>query len=71
MKVLIADAFPKDRIADIAALGPFGRGYRRVKFVFDVSSGTAQVVYRKDLSHLGWALGRYVRDSLTLAKDSR
>lgn len=57
--------------ADIAALGPFGRGYRRVKFVFDVSSGTPQLVYRQDLSHLGWALGRYARQSWVLAKDSR
>ena len=47
--------------ADIAALGPFGRGYRRVKFIFDTSSGTPQIVYRQDLTHLGWALGRYVR----------
>ena len=28
--------------ADIAALGPYGRGYRRVKFVFDTSSGTPE-----------------------------
>lgn len=57
--------------ADIAALGPHGRGYRRVKFIFDVSSGTSQILYRQDLSHLGWALGRYVRDTWLLAKDVR
>jgi hypothetical protein len=57
--------------ADIAALGPFGRGYKRVKFVFDVSSGTPQIVYRQDLTHLGWALGKDVRDTWFLAKDSR
>ncbi len=49
--------------ADIAALGPFGRGYRRVKYVFDLSTGTAQIIYRQDLSHLGWALGRYERQN--------
>ena len=49
--------------ADIAALGPFGRGYRRVKCVFDTSSGSPQVIYRQDLSYLGWALGRYVRQA--------
>ena len=43
--------------ADIAAVGSYGRGYQRVKFVFDTSSGTPQVVYRQDLTRLGWALG--------------
>ncbi len=47
--------------ADIAAVGPFGRGYRRVRFVFDTSSGTPQIIYRRDLSSLGWALGEKAR----------
>jgi type II secretory pathway component PulK len=47
--------------ADIAAVGPFGRGYRRVKFVFDVSEGTPLILYRQDLSRLGWALGEQAR----------
>lgn len=54
--------------ADIAALGPHGRGYRRVKFVFDTSSGTPQIVYRQDLTHLGWALGKPAREKWLLAK---
>jgi hypothetical protein len=49
--------------ADIAALGPHGRGYRRTRFVFDLSSGAVQIVYRQDLSRLGWALGKNVRDT--------
>ena len=49
--------------ADIAALGPYGRGYRRTRFVFDLSGGAVQVVYRQDLSRLGWALGKSVRDT--------
>lgn len=49
--------------ADIAALGPFGRGYRRTRFVFDTSEGTPKVVYRQDLSRLGWALGRETRET--------
>ncbi len=57
--------------ADIAALGPYGRGYRRVKYVFDVSTGTPQIIYRQDLSHLGWALGRYERQKWLLANNSR
>ena len=53
--------------ADVAALGPYGRGYRRTKFIFDLSAGSVQVVYRQDLSRLGWALGKNVHDTF-LAK---
>jgi DNA uptake protein ComE-like DNA-binding protein len=49
--------------ADIAALGPHGRGYRRVKFIFDTAEGTPKIVYRQDLSNLGWALGKDVRQT--------
>ncbi len=49
--------------ADIAALGPYGRGYRRVKFIFDTSDGTPKILYRRDLSNLGWALGDKVRQT--------
>jgi hypothetical protein len=47
--------------ADIAAVGPFGRGYRRVKFIFDISEGSPKIIYRQDLSRLGWALGEKAR----------
>jgi type II secretory pathway component PulK len=50
--------------ADIAAVGPFGRGYRRVKFIFDVSDGSPKILYRQDLSRLGWALGEKARENL-------
>jgi DNA uptake protein ComE-like DNA-binding protein len=56
--------------ADIAAVGRYGRGYRRVKFVFDTSEGTPRIVYRQDLSHLGWAIGREAREFLLAAKES-
>lgn len=49
--------------ADIAAIGPYGRGYRRVKFIFDTSDGTPKIVYRQDLTRLGWALGEKVRET--------
>ena len=49
---------------DVAAVGRFGRGYRRTRFVIDASTGTPQVVYRRDLSYLGWALGRDERANL-------
>ena len=56
--------------ADIAAVGAHGRGYRRVKFIFDMSDGTPKILYRQDLSRLGWALGDKVRENL-VAKDTQ
>ena len=55
--------------ADIAAVGAYGRGYRRVKFIFDVSNGAPIILYRQDLSRLGWALGAKARANL-LAKET-
>ena len=48
--------------ADIVAVGPFGRGYSRVKYIFDLSDGTPRIIYRQDLGRLGWALGERIRD---------
>jgi type II secretory pathway component PulK len=49
--------------ADIAAVGAYGRGYRRVKFIFDTSNGTPIILYRQDLSRLGWAIGEKARQT--------
>ena len=49
--------------ADIAAIGKFGRGYRRTRFVFDTTEGTPKIVYRQNLRNLGWALGRDTRET--------
>jgi len=57
--------------ADIAAVGHYGRGYRRVKFIFDTSEGAPKIIYRQDLTHLGWALGRQTREKMLLAKEMR
>jgi hypothetical protein len=57
--------------ADVAALGPHGRGYRRVRFVFDTCDGTTKIVFRQDLTHLGWALGKAVRQNWLFAKNTR
>lgn len=58
--------------ADIAAVGHYGRGYKRVKFIFDTSNGTPRVIFRQDLTHMGWALGRDVlKAQQTLAKNNR
>ena len=51
---------------DIAAVGQWGRGYRRTLFVLDASAATPEVVYRRDRTSLGWALGPYVREELPL-----
>jgi DNA uptake protein ComE-like DNA-binding protein len=56
--------------ADIAAVGPFGRGYRRVKFVFDITEGTPKIIYRQDLGRLGWALGEKARETW-VAKETK
>jgi DNA uptake protein ComE-like DNA-binding protein len=47
--------------ADVVAMGPYGRGYRRSFMVFDVSDGNPKIVYRRDRSRLGWALGAETR----------
>lgn len=52
---------------DVAAVGHHGRGYRRAAFVFDASDGTPRIIFRRDLTHLGWALGRDVRQDLLAA----
>jgi type II secretory pathway component PulK len=57
--------------ADIAAVGRHGRGYRRARFVFDLSEGTPKMIHRQDLTHLGWALGPQVREDLLAAKEIR
>lgn len=57
--------------ADVVALGHHGRGMRRVRLVFDTSDGLPRIVYRQDLTHLGWPLGAEVRRQLRLAQDRR
>ncbi len=55
---------------DVAAVGRHGRGYRRTLFVLDTSTdptGPPQIVYRRNLTHLGWALGKDARATLHAA----
>ena len=49
--------------ADIAAVGQHGRGYRRQRFVFDLSGTTPRIMSRQDLTSLGWALGPDARET--------
>ncbi len=57
--------------ADIAAVGHYGRGYQRTKFIFDTSEGTPKIRLRQDLTQLGWALGPDVRNNFILARDNQ
>ncbi len=58
-------------MADVAALGPHGRGYRRTRFIFDTIDGSPKIIYRQDLSHLGWALGKETRQTWLFAKNTQ
>ena len=57
--------------ADIAALGHHGRGYQRVKFIFDTTEGGAKIRQRQDLTHLGWALGQNVRQQIAELENAK
>ena len=57
--------------ADVVAVGRFNRGFRRTRFIFDATQSTPRIVYRQDLSHLGWALGHQVRINLQEELESR
>lgn len=59
---------------DVAAVGRHGRGYRRELFVLDTSTdqtGAPQIVYRRNLSNLGWALGSDARTTLQQAASQK
>jgi DNA uptake protein ComE-like DNA-binding protein len=43
--------------ADVAAVGRYGRGYRREQAVLDATQTPAAILYRRRLGGLGWALG--------------
>lgn len=51
--------------ADIAGVGPNGRGYCREKVVFDLSASKPRIVFRQDLTAYGWALGAETRRYLS------
>lgn len=56
---------------DIAAVGQNGKGFRRFFFIVDLSEGEANVIYRRDLSEMGWALGETVLQELAYSKEQR
>ncbi len=54
--------------ADIVAVSGDGRAYKRVLIVVDARETPAKIVYRKDLTALGWPLPGEVRQSLRTGK---
>ncbi len=54
--------------ADIVAVSGDGRAFKRVLVVVDARTQPARIVYRKDLTSLGWPLPADVRTSLQAGK---
>ncbi len=54
--------------ADIVAVSGDGRAFKRVKIVVDARAQPATIVYRRDLTSLGWPLPADVRDGLRAGK---
>jgi type II secretory pathway component PulK len=50
--------------ADIVAVSGDGRAFKREKIVVNVTSSPAKIIYRKDLTFLGWPLTADIRTSL-------
>ena len=42
--------------ADIVAVSPGGRAFKRCRIVVDTTTSPAKIVFRKDLTHQGWPL---------------
>jgi type II secretory pathway component PulK len=54
--------------ADIVAVSGDGRAFKRVRIVVDATTSPAKIIYRKDLTALGWPLPEEVRTSLRQGK---
>jgi DNA uptake protein ComE-like DNA-binding protein len=50
--------------ADILAASTDGRSFKRTRIVVDASSGTAKIIYRRDMTQFGWPLTPEYRASL-------
>ena len=51
-------------VADMVGIGARGRGFRRTQYTIDRSEGVSKIIFRKDLAHLGWALGELQPEDL-------
>ncbi|HEY8751499.1 MAG TPA: hypothetical protein VIM11_26195 [Tepidisphaeraceae bacterium] len=54
--------------ADIVAVSGDGRAFKRVRIVVDATQSPPKIVYRKDLTSMGWPLPESVRTSLRQGK---
>jgi hypothetical protein len=54
--------------ADIVAVSGDGRAFKRVRIVVDATKSPPKIIYRKDLTSLGWPLPEDVRTSLRQGK---
>jgi general secretion pathway protein K len=54
--------------ADIVAVSGDGRAFKRVRIVVDVRKVPASIVYRKDLTSLGWPLPQEIQQQLRAGK---
>jgi hypothetical protein len=50
--------------ADIVAVGKDGRSFKRARIVVDASTTPSTIVYRKDLTSLGWPLPTEIRKAM-------
>ncbi len=50
--------------ADIVGVSGDGRAYKRVRIVVDTQKSPAKVIYRRELTSLGWPLYRQIQDDL-------
>jgi len=50
--------------ADILAVSGNGRAFRRVRIVVDTSTGTPQIIYRRDNTDRGWPMDKEILASI-------
>ncbi len=55
--------------ADIVSVSGDGRAYKRYRVVVDARSSPPRVLYRKDLTHLGWPLAPEIITALRTGSD--
>jgi len=54
--------------ADILTCSRDGRAFNRTRIVVDASSGTARIIYRRDMTAFGWPLDLQVREDIRAGK---
>ena len=57
--------------ADLVAVGPDGRTFRRARVTYDLTSGTPVLIAHRDLTHLGWPLGEALHRALVTSQGER